>query len=744
MLKARKAKYSVPMQYGKVLFCGAAAAGKSNFLNLLMEEDFQSLHISTEVLKPQQVTIAMKAMMLSNDGEIEFKKLSIDNEILLLWSYIPKEYSVTASNSPDTDEQTDITLKEHTSDSEPENQEVKSESNISDAITERGELVLAKVNPEAKTIPRKPNENVWHLLTFMDTGGQPQLISMLPAVNSFAMITFIIHKMTGGQKGLSEISNVQFGNEKGEVSFEPHPHNYTNLQLIETLMSYASSVLLPDAEYPDNLKVKDEKFTQKEESRSILLVGTHSGDDELSIDDINGIDKELEKVVERSFIDNIKPYLNDNYLCLVPVDNKIQGKEKAVDNKIQDKEKPLGNKIQGKEKPVDKEIQGKNTATTTDEKRYTNPSIIRSYIRKILNNQDKISVPIKWVLLELEIRKVCQERKCYLISYKEVLKLVKEKNLGYNGEFGENDNTNDVQFIKQGLRFHHSFGVLLFFEEVEGMKELVITNHQWLFSKLTDIVCYSFFQSFRQQSDKINFETTGIFVKEILDSDLLNIHKDFEESGIDTELINPKESFLNLLQHLRIAAKHANGYFMPFVLKSSKLLEDNVPECNKNIEPLLIQFKSNNSKIHFFPRGAFCFLVVELMTTEEWKPFGQAYVNLLTLIKKDTIHYITLIDRIYCLEVCIAHDHEELEQFIIWDIFQSINTALYRVAKQMKMNANLCYGFLCPCLRIENKHISYYATQEHENYSFCYKNVPTKLGDSHKVWFSKVCSYITT
>ena len=73
MLKARDAKYSVPLRYGKVLFCGASAAGKSNFLKLLMEEDFQSLHISSEVLKPQQVTIAMKAVISeSDDDKVEY------------------------------------------------------------------------------------------------------------------------------------------------------------------------------------------------------------------------------------------------------------------------------------------------------------------------------------------------------------------------------------------------------------------------------------------------------------------------------------------------------------------------------------------------------------------------------------------------------------------------------------------------------------------------------------------------
>ena len=59
-------------------------------------------------------------------------------------------------------------------------------------------------------------------------------------------------------------------------------------------------------------------------------------------------------------------------------------------------------------------------------KRYTNTSIIRGYIP---NNQDVIHVPIKWLLLELEIHEGCQERNCNLISFSDVLKLAREKKL---------------------------------------------------------------------------------------------------------------------------------------------------------------------------------------------------------------------------------------------------------------------------------------------------------------------------
>ena len=714
MFKARNAEYSVPMKYGKVLFCGAAAAGKSNFLNLLMDEEFQLLHISTEVLKPQQVTIAFKAKI----SNVEIKKMNIDDEILQLWSYLPEKYPTTASNSLNSDKKANKNFKKGSQDKAngPENTTVKSKSNFNDTNTENSTLVLAKVDPKANTLPKKPEKEVCNFLTFIDTGGQPQLISMLPAVNSFAMITFIIHNMEGGQKRLNEVAKVQYGNEKGEASITPHPHKYSNLQLIETLMSYTSSILFPGTEFLDDLKDKDKskKNGQKKLTRSILLVGTHSGGDTLSIDDIEGIDKELMKVIEQSCIDHIRPRLNNNYSYLVPVDNKMQSKYTTL------------------------------TYTTTDEKRFTKPSMIRSYIKKMLDNQDKIFVPIKWLLLELEIRKVCQEKKCYFISYNDVLKLAEQKKFGYSGEFGENDTFNDdsVQFIEQGLRFHHSFGVLLYFEEVKGMKELVIINHQWLFNKLTEIVCYSFSHNFDRKSHKDDFEETGIFAEEILDSNHLNIHKDFEDSGINTENINPKESFLNLLQHLRIAAKHADGYFMPFVLKSCNLinLERIIPKYNANIQPLLIQYKSNDNKVYFFPRGAFCFLVVELMTTEKWEPCGQAYVNLLTLVKMelDNVHYITLIDRIFCLEVHITHFYEK--QSIIQSICKIIRIALYAVAKQIKMDVDLCYGFSCSCSRIENMHISYIT--QNKNFGSCHKNGKTELGHLHKVWFGEVRAYI--
>ena len=415
MLKARDAKYSVPIRYGKVLFCGAAAAGKSNFLNLLMKEEFQKLHISTEVLKPQQVTIAMKAVISSNDDEVEFQRMQIDDEILQLESYLPKKYNAptaplqkfplqvpsykpAAGNLPKRYTTSTASSQRNPLHSPTHYSQYKPPADIS-------KLALANVEKSTKKLNEKSPGEVWDILTFMDTGGQPQFISMLPAVNSFAMITFIVHKMeTGGQNSLNKIVKVQYGNKKGETSYKSHPHRYTYLQLIETLISYASNILPPNTKFLDKVKIETKKY---ENTRSILLTGTHSGDDQLSEDDLKKSDEELTKVVNKSGVNHIKPKLNKHYKFLVPIDNKIQSKNSEVQ------------------------------VTEKDTRRYTNPKDIRKYIHKFFNYQDKIHVPIKWLLLELEIRKVCQQRNCNLMSYSEVLNLAREKKLGYNGEFGD-------------------------------------------------------------------------------------------------------------------------------------------------------------------------------------------------------------------------------------------------------------------------------------------------------------------
>ena len=714
MSKARKDGLSLKVRYGKVLICGASAAGKTNFFNLLMEDYFQPDHISTKVAEPQQVTIAVKAQLSKNDDKIEFTKMDIDSEIDQLRLYLRTSLSIPA-NIRSSDE---VQLQESSE------HKIREKCTIAEVIIcdkladsdnfDKGDDSNAEISPTHIQHSKK----VWDIVTFMDTGGQPQLINMLPAVNDFAMITFIVHNMTGGKSSLTDKVLVKHGNESGQDSFKPYRLDYSYHQLIETLMSYASSVLLPDKEFLNDYKTTVSGACNKgTNTSSISFIGTNSDGQSLSEEDIKEIDDELIKTINNSGKGNIKQKTNTNYKYLVPVDSKTQEKDKIK--------------------------------ADTNNKRYTDPLIIRRYVCNWLEKQDVYDVPIQWLLLELEIRKVCLERNCNFMMYDEVLKLSRDKDLG------------DEDSVINGLEFHHFFGVLLYFE-LKGMPKLVITDHQWLFDKLNEI--FELSQSVMNKGDLNNAENetckSGVFNKEILNQ--LKISKDFQNCGIKDKLFNPNMYFLKLLQHLRIVAflnEDCTDYFMPSLLDSCDLtnVQSKVPEQSKfmtaakeirDSEPLLIQFKAfGNTSLkpfqrcnnNYFPRGIFCFLVVQLIYSAELMLTDEpAYDNFVIFIYKKTSHYITIIDRIFFLEIQVTHKSENCGP--VHDIILNIIVkALFEVGNILNININLEYGFWCrECKTSNGRHIS--ILDEHYNHAYCFKREPTTLEISHKVWL-KVCAH---
>ena len=664
ILKARDANHSILVRYGKVFFCGAGGTGKSNFLNLLMKDPFETVYISTDLSKPQQVT--MKAQV---SDEVEFEKMNIDKEILLLTSYLP----ITTINK--------------------DNVEVPLQGDVPTGkkfiSTADNEFALFDVIPSQK-VSQTPGKT-WDILTFVDTGGQPQFINMLPVVNSFAMITFIVHDMS---KGLDKLVEVKYTDKKGEDYHKPYEEKYTNLELIKTLISYANSIILPDYKFLNDLKEKVSNGSGGFKGKTftlISLVGTHS--DKIPEEDVDKIDKKLVEVLKPSGAGKKIKRLNKNYTLLVPVDNEKQSEAHGTSDKCK-------------------------------KKHFTDPSKIRKHIHTQLQEQDQFPVPIHWLLLELEIRKKCGDKK--FISYNDVLELSKEKKLG------------DEDDVKKALRFHHLFGVLLYFEKVEGVKNLIITDHKWLFDKLTKIVVYSKEVELNTTVEDDDHEKRGILTLTVLDQ--LELDTDFAKFNIK----NPKEAFLGLLKYLRIVAiinktsEKPERLFMPVLLKGRDLscVQEISPQANKKNEtiPLLIQFKSSDG-IDLFPRGVFCFLIVELINSTGSEPCDQVYNNFITLINKSMRVYITLIDRISVLEVQVTPVTADVNLDIVVHrkIFNMINKSLVGFGEEFSISVKLNYGFICQgkeCYGKE-KHIS---LVENEKISYCINKKPTTLGKEHNLW----------
>ena len=74
--------------------------------------------------------------------------------------------------------------------------------------------------------------DVWNIINFLDTGGQPEFGNILPAVSSSIGLTFIVFSLN---KSLNNLVHVEH-NVNGDPSFEPYDLDCTNEDFIKHLM----------------------------------------------------------------------------------------------------------------------------------------------------------------------------------------------------------------------------------------------------------------------------------------------------------------------------------------------------------------------------------------------------------------------------------------------------------------------------------------------------------------------------
>ena len=565
-------------------------------------------------------------------------------------------------------------------------------------ISQLKSCVCAKVN-DVSSLPteqvRKPTEKIWDILTFMDAGGTPDHIRMLLSVNNSVMATFVVNKMKGGVSNLGNQVTLKCGG----VS---HSVGYSNLDLIKALISFTDNIFLHKKSYLDEVCCEKGSFVSY-----LSFIGTHS--DEISEKEVEKFDEVLARTVGNSESKNVLASVNrDKYQYLIPVDN--------------------------------------TTAGQANEDR--NASEIRNTLYKLLQKRPTYEVPYVWLLLELEIRKACKDRKCKCITFDEVLKLCKQKSYLNNAE----------DFIREGLKFNHSFGVLLYFDKVEGMKDLIITDHKWLCDKLTNIIlCYHKCKVLC--SENLYDLKQGIFPTTLLESDMINLAA---ETFGNIDAFHVKQSFLELLQYLKIIAPIENSkYFMPCLLNNcakneQKILDETYgtncikTKCNPDlqVEPLLIQFTpcASSNQSGSFPRGVFCCLIVQLLQDfkEEWRlqwspTEEKVYSNLVTFCMEHEKcgHYITMIDRQFFLEVQIRHSCTLSYGYIIYcHIFSVIMNTLHQVGNSLNFcEFNLIYGFPCHECGKSEMHMTRLLNKD-DKHLHCFSNRPTDMTLSHKIWLN--------
>ena len=312
----------------------------------------------------------------------------------------------------------------------------------SDKVFTDVEKKILSCEPLPDTLRIDKNDTV-KFITVIDSGGQPEYIHMLPAINNCPTINFVVLDMT---KHLDDPVMVQYKG-KHNKSFTDYPLHYSNFDMIGLLMSLTTDSLeQPAKQTPTKRRVSvpNKSF--------IGFVGTHKDklEKESCKERIAALNDRLTSIVEeRDCKFAVLPAENG---ILFPVDNTTAGNSDGED-------------------PVVK--------------------MLRQKVKDFMDRMERSGssdnqLPITWMILELELQELHQNNGTKYITFEEYKKIATESASMVPEE------------VEESLQHFDFLGVLLRFKDVPGLCDYVIIDHQWLFDSLALIIHLS--------PDDINFQ----------------------------------------------------------------------------------------------------------------------------------------------------------------------------------------------------------------------------------------------
>uniref|UniRef100_A0A1X7U4M7 Uncharacterized protein n=1 Tax=Amphimedon queenslandica TaxID=400682 RepID=A0A1X7U4M7_AMPQE len=265
-----------------------------------------------------------------------------------------------------------------------------------------------------------------------------------------------------------------------------------------------------------------------------------------------------------------------------------------------------------------------------------------SFTEKILI----LKTPLSWILF----RKVIQvlSKKYNVISLENACIIGAASNI-------------PPQDVPDVLMFYHELGVLLFYPQIDGMKDMIIINPSYIVDALGKIFPLNVNPDRGRHCKEWKlFHECGILVQPLY----VELWKEYKDAS--------SEIFLKVLVHFRIAVEvetdkyppPSKQYFMPLVLKSTKVNSSSMTLPSDSIQaaPLHITFNSG-----YIPPGFFTRFVVVLTNKMELcfeKDIG-IYRNRVTFRYQDpdstTIEHVIVTDCTDVIQIDVQHHHLDQE-----------------------------------------------------------------------------------
>ena len=311
---------------------------------------------------------------------------------------------------------------------------------------------------------------------------------------------------------------------------------------------------------------------------------------------------------------------------------------------------------------------------------------LRCILHRVISEKFyELQIPASWCAFSVELKK----SKRPLFTYHTCYKLAQECGI---------KDRSDFDLVLWYL--HHRVGSIMYYPEVKDLEDIIITDLQLVFDRITELIrsCFTF-KALQDPSVDYEFYKNGRFSE----SDLTKISSKEKKNSFT------QKRLVSLLKHLYIVAgpmktkvgrKTVNYYFMPCALKPTQV--ENVQQSASCPVPLLISFECG-----YTPVGVFCCLVVYLLsqTSLEWKLQEEEetvhYRNKITFEVGKFYDSVTIISHATFLEVLIHRwkTSKLSTDSLCEQVLSVLHNGLIAVTKSLHYTykSKHLFGFYCHC-----------------------------------------------
>ena len=525
-------------------------------------------------------------------------------------------------------------------------------------------------------------------LRMEDTGGQPELMDMLPAltVGPGLYLLFFSYEFK-----LKSEFKIFYQRSSGERTL---PEQST-LTLEEMLLSALSSISCSNSSA--NLMSTEETSSSDmhkilESSRSVAyIVGTHK--DKVSEEYMASFDKELQSIIRNTdfFEKDIVQFCSEGKL-VVSMDNMGGGAEEVNE--------------------------------------------IRNLLERAMEKHfKKLKIPAVWLLFSLCLR------------MRDVRTASMECCLGLSSLFDMSPHETKV-----ALWFlHHHAGVMMYFPNVPGLEDLVIIDIQVVYDSVTNLIlrAMSFDKVGLATAEK--FRRTGQFVlRDLIEAtgsasgDLippLKLVALLEFLHIIGRVFISQSSDSSFDIDIEIV------YIMPCVLRIAKknVLDAVYNDTSRphSIAPLMVRYKCG-----FVPIGVFPAMVASLIGNTSFRQVEKGMMKNLVQFHYVPLHtLVTFIShpKFYGIIISQLPVVECEPHMVCVEIRKEVESTFEKVSSCMNYGYFMDYQFAFECpSHLGREHLCVVDGQESApSLMLCLQNLtkksPEKMSSCHKVWFGEVC-----